>query len=225
MKRKLISVFVLLVLLCLSFTGVVYFTESPVLLFSSPKKNAGNAAIAIRDNVIPFQKFGTRLFTYPNLTGAYGKVVYLTEYKRNEKRDEFIKELDKLLDEYKQVDVLLLAHANEFYKWVREIDSVKRKNIRLVYNTGCAGSAQEAIWLDLGVKSYVAHASNQSISPVFYFYFLRRWCGQQTLERAVTEGNVNMELKLNRLGVKVDPLVLNESRAACFGECGYKIND
>jgi len=202
-------------LLCFSFSLVIYFSDAPLLLFKGIKKQDNCGAIAIRDNVIPFQKFGTRLFTWPYLSSAYNEVIYLTEFKRNHKRKEFIEGLNNLLNDNDSVDVFLLAHANEYYQWVQQIDSVKRRKIRLVYNTGCSGIAQKDSWLSLGAKYYVGHRSNESISPVFYFYFLRRWCGSEDLGIAVSQSNKNMNEKIKRLGININALILKESEAEC----------
>jgi len=215
----------LLVLLVFIFSLLVYFTEGPILLFKPIIKNKGCAALAIRDDVIPFQKFGTRLFTYPLLKNAYAEVIYLTEFGKNEKRDDFVKGLDQLLSRYEKVDIYLLAHANEYYRLAQEIDSVKRRGIRMVYNTGCSGAEQCGNWLGLGAKSYVAHKSNESISPVFYFYFLRRWCAGESLGNASREANLCMEEKLERLAINLDTTLLSESRARCFGEENFAIYD
>jgi hypothetical protein len=59
----------------------------------------------------------------------------------------------------------------------------------LVYNTGCANFSQENIWKAFGIKSYVAHSGDFSESPIFYFYFLRRWTCGYSLEKAVNESN------------------------------------
>ncbi len=224
MKRKLLSAGFVLLLLLISFCLTVYFTESPLLLFSSIKKTSCGA-IAIRDHVVPFQKFGSRLFTVPYLTASYNEVVYLTEYSGDEKHNEFVRELKKLLEENMAVDIFFLAHSNNYYKWVSELDGAQRKKIRMVYNTGCSGADQRDLWLSLGIKSYVGHRSNESISPVFYFYFLRRWCAGYELGEATAEANRNMESKLNRLGAPVDSTVLYESQASVFGYSDYKINE
>jgi len=225
LKRKIISGTLLLFLLVFIFSLLVYFTESPILLFKPILKNKSCAALAIRDDVVPFQKFGTRVFTYPCLSEAYAEVIYLTEYGKNEKHDDFVRAMDRLLSDHDKVDLFLLAHANEYYRWVQEIDSLKRQRIRMVYNTGCSGAGQCNDWLGLGAKSYVAHRSNESISPVFYFYFLRRWCSGENLGAATREANLCMKEKLERLAVNLDTAILSESRARCFGVENYAIYD
>jgi hypothetical protein len=159
------------------------------------------------------------------LTNSYSDVIYLTEYSRNEKQKEFVEGLDKLLASHEHVDLFLLAHANEYYRWVMQIDSAKRKNIRMVYNTGCSGTGQENIWLDLGARTYIGHPSSESISPVFYFYFLRRWCAGEKLSGAVVKANGLMITKLDRLKIPVDPLVLLGSQGVVFGDANYGISD
>ena len=225
------TIFIVCLLVILAFTSIIYFSESPVLLFQKIKKQNNIGAIAIRDNVIPFQKFGTRLFSYPYLNACYGKVVYLTEYQKYGQHQEFVTQLNTLLDQYSSVDIYLLAHANTYYSWVAELDSVKRQKIRLVYNTGCSGASQSDIWLNLGAKSYVAHTGKESLSPVFYFYFLRRWCAGYSLQKAIAEANNFLEIKLNRFklysfsAISVDSIQLNESQAQCFGQNNYKLSN
>ncbi len=217
LRRKITATIVLFLLLSLCLSLIIYFTESPILLFRKIKTNKSCAALAIRDDVVPFQKFGTRLFTYPYLQSAYAEVVYLTEYSKNEKHKEFVDGLERLLRNYDQTDIYLLAHANSYYEWVNELDSSLRKKIRLVYNTGCSGAEQQATWLGLGAKCYVGHKSSESISPVFYFYFLRRWCAGEKVGVATTASNQYMLEKIERLGIELDPVILHESEAECFG--------
>lgn len=212
-----------LVAACLAI--VIFFSDSPILLFRFFSKNKNFAALAIRDNVIPFQKFGSRLFTVPYLDKAYGEVVYLTEFERNAKKSAFIENLSRLLGEYDQVDLYLLAHANDYYLWVAQIDGALRKKLRLVYNTGCSGASQGDTWLQLGARSYVSHASAESLSPVFYFFFLRRWCAGSTLSEATHEANINLKTRLSRLGADPGGGVLEGSCGTCFGRSDYKIHE
>lgn len=186
------------------FLFIILFAESPFFFSVNKKIRTERAAIAIRDNVIPFQKMGTRLFTFPYLTKFYDTLCYYTQYTEGDKKAEFIKDLNFLLNNYSAVDVFLLAHSNNFIDWVKEIDSSKISKIRMVYNTGCSGLNQSNQWKEMGVKTYVSHIGNNSVSPVFYFYFLRRWCKGWTLNKAVYNSNLEMKNKLiqfNRLGL------------------------
>jgi hypothetical protein len=212
---KTLALIITGIFIIISFVLVIYILESPV--FDYDKKKKEYAVIAIRDNVSPFQKSGTQLFTFPYLRKKYSEVVYYTQNYYDEHRDDFIHSLTRLLDTNDSVDVFLLAHGNIYYKWVEEIDSKLRKKIRLVYNTGCSGSLQASFWEELGVHCYVAHRSPVSISPVFYFYFLRRYCKGYPLDKAINESNRMMHKNLHRLNVftfgytTLDPVVEQES--------------
>jgi hypothetical protein len=221
-RRKIIAVCLISALVALCTVTVAWLSDTPLLLFRKMARNEKAAAIAIRDNVIAFQKFGSRLFTYPLLQRSYGEVVYLTEYKAGEKQGEFTENLRRLLATHEQVDIFLLAHANEYYRWVAEVDSASRTKIRLVYNTGCGGTAQAAQWLDLGATSYVAHPGSESLSPVFYFYFLRRWCAGYSVAEAATEANRLLEDALSASG---EARQVSGSRAVTFGASHYSLHD
>lgn len=212
----------LLVLLC--FAMCMYFLEETLALWRI-KPAERKAAIAIRDNVIPFQKYGTRLFTLPYLKKGYSEVVYLTTYEKEEKKKEFIEGLTRLLENNDAVDIFLLAHGNSYYRWVEEIDTALRKKIRLVYNTGCSGAQQALLWQRLGARSYVAHISEESISPVFYFYFLRRWAAGRPLAKAAAEANLQMLHNLEKLHTGVPATVLNQSMGICFGQKDYTLHE
>jgi hypothetical protein len=182
---------------------ILIFAEKPFFFPVNQKSKEKRAAIAIRDNVIPFQKMGTKLFTFPYLTKFYDTLYYFTQYAEDDKKYKFIKDLNYILDHYSTVDVFLLAHSNNFIDWVKEIDKNKISKIRLVYNTGCSGVNQSSQWKNIGVKTYVSHIGNNSVSPVFYFYFLRRWCKGWKLNKAVYNSNLEMRTKLiqfNKLG-------------------------
>ncbi len=212
---KPIALIITILFVGLSFLLVMYVFESPI----RPEKHHDKkyAAITIRDNVSSFEKFGTRLFTIPYLNKHYNQVVYHTEGYKEEKRENFISDLTTLLNQYDSVDIFLLAHGNYYYVWLQEISHDLRKKIRLVYNTACSGSMQEEEWKRLGVNKYVAHKSQVSASPLFYFYFLRRYCNGYPLEKAVNESNQQMHTRLCRLKMItlgyaiMDPVVERES--------------
>ncbi len=193
------AIIVTILMILLGFYFAAFFTDHPV---ACQKKNKSDvAAIAIRDNVIYLQKYGTRLFSLPYMKKYYSEVRYFTENYPDEHYDSFVVQLKELLSLHDSVDIYLLAHSNTYYSWVNEIDSVQLKKIRLVYNTGCSGALQKDEWKRLGVKYYVAHESNQSISPVFYFYFLRRYTNGQGLSEAIKNSNEAMHEKLFRLNL------------------------
>ncbi len=185
------------------------------------------AALAIRDDVIPFQKWGTRAFTLPYLERHYDRVWYFTQSKTERKRAEFEGALAEALGAYDAVDLFLLAHANAYVSWVADLDPALRSRLRLVYNTGCGDADQAARWLELGAKSYVGHVG-ESNSPVFYVYFLRRWVLGERVGEATDEGNALMARALRRqiaVGVsEVDVCTeVDGSIARCFGRADLTI--
>jgi hypothetical protein len=182
------------VIIITCFGLVIYVIERPVYTQDVDKKYG---VIAIRDHVHSFQKSGTRLFSLPYLNKKYEEVVYFTQGYRDEHRARFVYNLDRLLHTHDSVDVFLLAHSNQYYTWIEEIDGELRKKIRLVYNTGCSGSLQAPAWERMGVRNYVSHQSPLSISPVFYFYFLRRYGNGYPLEKAIEESNAAMHRVLH----------------------------
>src|SRR5262249_19187888 len=132
------------------------------------------AAVAIRDDVPPYQKWGTKAFTSSYLTKYYAKSYYITQTNHDDGRNDFITDLRSALTQYEYVDIFLLAHSNTYVDWVRDVDPHLRRKIRLVYNTGCNDASQAEQWLHLGANTYIA-PPGLSQSPLFYFFFLRRW--------------------------------------------------
>jgi hypothetical protein len=196
MNRQQIKAWAVIVtLLVICFGTIIFFSDVPIA--SASKRNTWGA-IAIRDNVIPFQKVGTALFTR-NYLYRYAESYYYTQNEYDQHHPDFVNKLTKLLKEQDSVDIYLLAHTNYYYEWVSEVDSSLRKKIHLVYNTGCSGTTQCDVWKKLGVRYYVCHKSNVSISPVFYFYFLRRYLGNYSLRKAIKESNAFMHSRLGRI--------------------------
>jgi hypothetical protein len=157
------------------------------------------ACIAVRDHVSPFEKWGSLMFSFSNLNACYGKVVYLTQNSRGDKRKVFHDSLEKLLRDFKQVDVYILAHGNNYFSWVPEQDSSGRKGLHVIYNTGCGNYYQQKEWRSTGARIYVSHRGNQSLSPVFYFYYLRRLECFSDIKKTVGESNGLMVTHLKRL--------------------------
>jgi hypothetical protein len=158
-------------------------------------REPGTAAVAIRDHVSDFEKWGTKTFTVEFLRAGYARHWYFTENARGDKHREFVHALAHALEHYESVDVFLLAHSNHYVDWVREIDPALRHRIRLVYNTGCGDASQGAAWIDLGAKSYVAHGDD-NLAPIFYYYFLPAWTSGASLEDAVAASNANAKSEL-----------------------------
>jgi hypothetical protein len=198
-----------------------HFAQTRLGTSVPPGKNR-RAAVAIRDDVTPFQKWGSREFTLPYLECYYDRAWYITLSGDQSQVRDFVSSVRTALAEYTAVDLYLLAHSNSLIRWVETIPESDRRRLRLVYNTGCTDLQQGPEWLELGAKAYVGHAG-ESLSPVFYVYFLRRWTRGDRLDEAVGEGNrrafrVFDALAPASLG-NLDPARLKaDSEAVIFGD-------
>jgi len=207
--NKRIAVAIALLLPCVAYAAVVLLTDR---IFCPKHVSPGRerrAALAIRDNVTPFEKWGSRQFTWPYLKAGYDAFWYFTQTSAEDSREAFVRQLQEALERYPEVDLYLLAHHNHYLDWVAQVPAPARSRLRLVYNTGCRDLRQRAEWLDLGAGAYVGHPG-QSMSPVFYFFFLRRWTRGYTLGEAINEANQLMRFELNLAKV----LTLGNLRAA-----------
>lgn len=187
-----------LVLLALAFTATWWLTDGP--LRSEPVGNARVAAVALRDHVIPFQKFGTKLFTVPTLGAYYTDLTYLTQDFRGDQHDGLIAAIETAAATHDAVDLWILAHGNHFVYWLDELSPEARAKLRLVYNTGCANAYQAEQWHRLGAKTYVGHPGRTSVSPIFYVFFARRWVRGWTVAEAVADANAQTNRRLRLFG-------------------------
>jgi hypothetical protein len=199
--RRRLALIATPILVVLALALVVGFSDRPLPRRRASPAGRSRAAIAIRDHVIPFQKWGTKVFTLPLLDEGYDRVVYLTQDHPGDKRAELIEGLTRALTENDDVDLFLLAHGNRMVDWAGEIDPALRRKLRLVYNTGCGGARQADEWLALGADVYVGHPAIQSMSPAFYFYFLRRWVRGWSLSDAVAAANAAAARRLDWFGL------------------------
>lgn len=198
-RRRLALVVTPLLAAC-ALAVVVTVGDRPVFEQRSLDTGTSRAAVAIRDHVIPFQKWGTKLFTLPHLEDGYDRVYYLTQAGYGDQRFELEHAVEDALRHHDQVDIFLLAHGNRFVDWIADIDPALRQKLRLVYNTGCGGANQGFMWLAAGADAYVGHPALQSMSPAFYFFFLRRWVRGYSLDQAVAEANQAAARTLDRFG-------------------------
>lgn len=198
--KKSLAITICVALSIISYLLVVAVTDKIFFGFSVPEGKEHRAVVAIRDDVTPFQKWGTENFTIPYLERYYGSVAYLTQSFSGDKKQEFLSALVESLKKCREVDIFILAHDNDFVYWMWDIDSNLTGNLRMVYNTGCNDIYQAPVWLDLGAETYIGHPGD-SKSPVFYFYFLRRWVRSQSLQEAVRESNEKMKTFLERLEI------------------------
>jgi hypothetical protein len=225
-RRALVITTLLPCLLCASLALLV---ERPFWRLHHRPAIHHRAAIAMRDDVVPFQKWGTRIFTLPYLESYYERTFYFTQSPTNDTRQAFTTTLTAALTQYDSVDLFLLAHSNHYIDWVATIDSSLRSKLRLVYNTGCYDAAQAQAWLQLGAQTAVAHPG-LSDSPVFYFFFLRRWTLGARLDQVVAASNQRMRdvfaIGGAATGGQLDPDAhYANSQAHCFGACTITIGD
>lgn len=177
---------------------LVFDTTPPTLRIQNP--NTQIAAVAYRDNVIPFQKFGSKLFTVPAIETYYDGAYYVTDRGLGGGRGKFLAALHAATTEYDAVDLFLLAHSNQIVRWLEAFPPEQRQKIRLVYNTGCRDAYQADAWMRLGVRTYVGHPGRASVSPVFYVYFLRRWIRGHSAIDATRVANQKMRPWVLNLG-------------------------
>lgn len=220
--RRRPATLVALALPCMAYAVVALLTERPFALGVATANREQRAAVAIRDNVTPFQKWGSKQFTVPYLERSYAASWYVTQARTDDGKAAFLSALGTALERYAEVDLYLLAHSNVFINWVAELPADRRARLRLVYNTGCRDVGQGPAWLALGAKAYVGHPG-VSASPVFYTYFLRRWTRGGMLADAVREGNREMASALARLEVATAGQVnaaalVRESEASAHGD-------
>lgn len=181
-----------LILFC-SVLGLVLFISEPPFTHSRPiaRDSQERAAVAIRDAASPYLQWATMLFAWPTLQKGYDRVYYFNQRTDEDQKERIIGTLRKVLEHYRHVDLYLLAHgSNRFVNWVREhLSYTEIRRLRLVYNTGCGNESQGALWRKLGVHAYVGHGGGVSVSPIFFFFFVRRWVRNYTLEQSVHEAN------------------------------------
>ena len=189
--------------------------DHPLGCIAATNEQSTRAALAIRDHVPAYQKYGTRLFTEKTLHDAYDEAVYLVESEYGHEHAELAPELTRLLERHASVDLFLLAHGNNYSDQLELVPSHLRHKLRLVYNTGCAGAGHADRWLQAGATTYLGHEADRSISPLFYLYFLRRWARGESLEAAVRSANERAGQRLSWLGLS-EPAY--QATATVFGQ-------
>ena len=219
-RRPAVLTCAALIVACTSVVPVA--TDIPLAKVGVPPGNEKRAAVAIRDDVTPFQKWGSREFTLPHIERYYGKAWYFTLSGDQSQVKDFSSAVGQALIEHDAVDLYLLAHSNKLIDWVAVLPEADRQKLRLVYNTGCSDLKQGRKWIELGAKAYVGHAG-VSMSPVFYVYFLRRWTRGMELEDAVRDGNRRAFRVFDALGTAsagaLDPERLKaDSEAVIYGD-------
>lgn len=228
--RKLYAAAIALALPCLACVAVAGVLGDGIFWCTGvPPGKELRAALAIRDNVTPFQKWGSEVFTWRYLSRYYGAAWYFTQSKKGDLEKEFVACLDSALQRYPHVDLFFLAHTNEYIKWVEQLPAERRQRLRLIYNTGCHNLPQGPAWLELGAKTYVAHPG-LSESSIFYYFFLRHWTRGGSVQEAMDSSNRLMERTFRQFewitsGRWKAAWLMNESTASCFGDAQLRLED
>jgi hypothetical protein len=197
-RRHRLALSVAAALPAIALVALMGLVERPLALLTIVEGRTRRAAVAIRDDVIPFQKWGTRAFTLPYLDRQYDRVDYFTQTSADDRRGAFVVAVAEAARTHDSVDLFLLAHGNHYVEWLDELAPESARKLRLVYNTGCADASQAPRWIALGADAYVGHVG-ESQSPIFFVYFLRRWSAGWNLADAVSEANVETAAALRRL--------------------------
>ena len=224
-RRRALAVCCLLTLAAWAVAAVT--TERPFAGTCSPSGRELRAALAIRDDVTPFQKWGSKIFTEGYLQRHYASASYFTQSASDSREAEFTECLSRALERYEAVDLFLLAHTNQYIDWVAALPPEQLQRLRLVYNTGCHNLDQGPHWLELGADAYVGHPGESS-SSVFYVYFLRRWCRGWPLQRNVEASNWLMDRAFRKYALlpfhDADPAeLMRESTSVLHGHAGLTI--
>lgn len=211
-----------------------FVSEAPFALSHAPPQMHlhDRAAIAIRDEVNKYQQWGSMLFTYPMLKQGYHRVFYFNQMHSDEdQKDAIIETLKHTLKNYKYTDLFLTIHGSDRYlRWIQKnIPFTLSRKLRLVYSTGCGDAKQGPKWRALGATAYVGHPGKISVSPIFYFYFLRRWVHGYPLNRALHEANWYTHqhlLLLGRLsfGLLRGPHLSRDTHAILYGPSNLHID-
>lgn len=216
-------------LLTLAAWGLVAVSTERPFFFDQrvPPGRGQRAALAIRDDVIPFQKWGSKIFTEGYLHRYYHGAWYFTQSAADSREAEFTECLSRALERYDAVDLLLLAHTNKYLEWVAALPPEHRSRLRMVYNTGCHNLNQGPRWLELGADAYVGHPGESS-SSVFYVYFLRRWRRGWPLDRNVEASNRLMDRAFREYALlpfndAAPAMLMRESTAVLHGRAGLTI--
>jgi hypothetical protein len=209
--------------------------DPPLWRFDVDEGKDQRAAITLRGPDPPITLWLSKAFTLPYLKRyyahtdtIYARSDYVTQVPDTEAQAAFVARLEDALGEYETVDIFILAHTNHYEEWLKDVDPVLLPRLRLVYNAGCHTARWGPAWLDAGARATIAHPGH-SQSPIFFFFFLRRWTRGADIEQAMAESNARMKAIITWQERLVPASVLDEtlsyqaSEALCFGQCKLAI--
>lgn len=229
LKKRDALIVVLLLLILANVIVLMTVGDGPFRSRSVPPGRETRAALAIRDDVTPFQKWGSHLFTLAYLKRYYDGAWYFTQPEEDALKEEFTACLNTALERYSEVDLFILAHTNHYVKWAKELPEERLQRLRFVYNTGCHDQTQYEVWLKIGADTFVGHPG-VTWSPIFYYFFLRRWASGQSIEEATVISNRCMEQTLHAwgwisFGYWNATKIIQETIASHFGNAQLRIQD
>lgn len=174
------------------FCLIIAFMLSDCSLHTREVTYTHRAAIVIRGPNDFFQQWVTKAFTVGVLNNSYSQITYYNQKNADDKKVKFISKVTDTLKKYPITDIFLLGHGTRRYLfWVENyIPKSLRRKIRLVYHSGCGSILHGKDWIKQGAISYVGHGEGMSWSPVFFYFFLRRWVRGYTLYQSVKEANM-----------------------------------
>src|SRR5260221_14641377 len=105
--KKAQAAMIAVLLPCAAYAAVIALTERVSLNTGVPAGRERRVAIAIRDDVTPFQKWGTRQFTSPYLNRYYERAWYFTQSETGDGKQAFLSCLESALERYPEVDLFL----------------------------------------------------------------------------------------------------------------------
>lgn len=201
----------------------IWRVERPFWRFDVGDGRERRAAVAIKGDDPAFAQWVAKVFTLPYLERYYARTYYVTELPDTDPQAAFVGGLQEALTQYETVDIFILAHSNHYEEWIAAIDPELRRKIRLVYNTGCGNVSTAPEWIEAGATTSIAHPG-ESESPIFFFYFLRRWTLGENIDEAIADSNGRLRRVIDwqaRLPVgDIDPeVVYQATEAQCFGQC------
>lgn len=215
-----------------SFSSAIIFVfilnDGEYLKLSNTKEKEHGAVFVIRDSVPAYQRFFTAYFIKDYLGRYYDDVVYECQESQEGAPKHTMNRLQELLKKYEKVDILIMAHTNQYQLWLTNISPKLRSRIRLVYNSGCTNAHQYKEWLGLGISVYVGHKGRVSLSPFFFISFLRKWVNGKPLQYAVNSANSLLPIQIayfdHIVPKQYDVCFVNQTRAYMYGQGTAKID-
>src|SRR5262249_59053518 len=102
-KKKATAAVIAALLPCAACGVVLALTERVSGDTGVPPGQERRAAVAIRDDVTPFQKWGSRQYSWPYLERYYGAAWYFTQSGTDSRKQAFLSGLEAALERHAEV--------------------------------------------------------------------------------------------------------------------------